>query len=162
MTLAHRVALLERGVLQQLDTPANIYNAPANLFVAGFIGSPPMNFLKGELVDGRFSSVAGSFGTEARASEQAAVAGIRPEDGRITAPGEGKIQGAVYATELMGDHVLATCRCGARHHRGQGRQDFRAGDRRAGRHRFRQPMYSPVRRRAWGSHWALLMIDASV
>ena len=43
MTLAHRVALLEKGVLQQLDTPAKIYNRPANLFVAGFIGSPPMN-----------------------------------------------------------------------------------------------------------------------
>ena len=47
MTLAHRVALLEKGVLQQLDTPANIYNSPANLFVAGFIGSPPMNLLEG-------------------------------------------------------------------------------------------------------------------
>src|SRR6266481_5534945 len=60
MTLAHRVALLERGVLQQLDTPANIYNRPANLFVAGFIGSPPMNFLEGELAEGRFSSPGGS------------------------------------------------------------------------------------------------------
>ena len=47
MTLAHRVALLEKGVLQQLDTPANIYNSPANLFVAGFIGSPPMNSARG-------------------------------------------------------------------------------------------------------------------
>ena len=63
MTLAHRVALLEKGVLQQLDTPANIYNAPANLFVAGFIGSPPMNFLEGELAEGRFSSPGGTFGT---------------------------------------------------------------------------------------------------
>ena len=66
MTLAHRVALLEKGVLQQLDTPANIYNAPANLFVAGFIGSPPMNFLDGELKDGRFSAPGGSFGTGRR------------------------------------------------------------------------------------------------
>ena len=54
MTLAHRVALLEKGVLQQLDTPAKIYNSPANLFVAGFIGSPPMNLLDGELADGQF------------------------------------------------------------------------------------------------------------
>ena len=43
MTLAHRVAILEKGVLQQLATPAEIYNNPANLFVAQFIGSPPMN-----------------------------------------------------------------------------------------------------------------------
>jgi multiple sugar transport system ATP-binding protein len=49
MTLAHRVALLDRGVLQQLDTPARIYNDPANLFVAGFIGAPSMNFLRGAL-----------------------------------------------------------------------------------------------------------------
>ncbi|HEX4765314.1 MAG TPA: ABC transporter ATP-binding protein [Lichenihabitans sp.] len=112
MTLAHRVALLEKGVLQQLDTPANIYNAPANLFVAGFIGAPPMNMLEGDLSDGRFSTAVGSFGTASRASAKEAVAGIRPEDCRVTAPGEGRIAGEVYATELMGDHVLVTCRCG--------------------------------------------------
>src|SRR5215469_9661565 len=56
MTLAHRVALLEKGVLQQIDTPAHIYNMPANLFVAGFIGSPPMNFIEGSLADGHFST----------------------------------------------------------------------------------------------------------
>jgi multiple sugar transport system ATP-binding protein len=49
MTLAHRVAILEKGVLQQLDTPARIYNDPANLFVAQFIGSPPMNVVHGAL-----------------------------------------------------------------------------------------------------------------
>ena len=112
MTLAHRVALLERGVLQQLDTPSAIYNKPANLFVAGFIGSPPMNFLHGELAGGRFSAASGSFGTASRASDRAATAGIRPEDCRITAAGTGTIAGEVYATELMGDHVLVTCRCG--------------------------------------------------
>ncbi len=46
MTLARRVAILERGVLQQLATPAEIYNNPANLFVAQFIGSPPMNVVQ--------------------------------------------------------------------------------------------------------------------
>ena len=63
MTLADRVALLDKGMLQQLDKPATIKNAPANLYVAGFIGSPPMNFLEGEPIDGRFSSAAGSLGT---------------------------------------------------------------------------------------------------
>ena len=111
MTLAHRVALLERGVLQQLDTPANIYNLPANLFVAGFIGSPPMNFLDGELVDGSFTGAAGSFGVGSRASPRPAVAGIRPEDCRLTAAGEGLVAGEVYAAELIGDHTLVTCRC---------------------------------------------------
>ena len=54
MTLAHRVALLEDGKLMQLDTPRTIYNDPANLFVAGFIGSPPMNMMRGALEDGSF------------------------------------------------------------------------------------------------------------
>ncbi|MDQ0391878.1 ABC transporter ATP-binding protein [Labrys monachus] len=112
MTLAHRVALLDKGVLQQLDTPANIYNHPANLFVAGFIGSPPMNFLEGELKDGRFTASAGSFDTGSRLSNPRAVAGIRPEDGRVTAPGQGKLVGEVFATELIGDHALVTCRAG--------------------------------------------------
>ena len=66
MTLAHRVALLEKGVLQQLDTPANIYNSPANLFVAGFIGSPPMNFLKARFPTAASRSAAGAFDTEPR------------------------------------------------------------------------------------------------
>ena len=54
MTLAHRVAILEKGVLQQLATPAEIYNNPANLFVAQFIGSPPMNVVHGSLNEAQF------------------------------------------------------------------------------------------------------------
>jgi multiple sugar transport system ATP-binding protein len=110
MTLAHRVALIEKGVLQQLDEPANIYNAPANLFVAGFIGSPPMNFFDGDIADGRFSAPTGSFDTEKRVTRRGAVAGVRPEDCKLTEPGSGKIVGEVYATELIGDHALVTCR----------------------------------------------------
>ena len=112
MTLAHRVALLDKGVLQQLGTPANIYNAPANLFVAGFIGSPPMNFIDGALIEGRFNAAGGSFATPSRASSSAAVAGVRPEDCRLTEPTEGKLVGQIYTTELMGDHTLVTCRVG--------------------------------------------------
>ena len=56
MTLAHRVAILEKGVLQQLATPAEIYNNPANLFVAQFIGSPPMNVVHGSLNGGQFTT----------------------------------------------------------------------------------------------------------
>src|SRR5260370_28405874 len=84
MTLAHRVALLEKGALQQLDTPANMYNAPANLFVAGFIGSPPMNFLDGDLIEGGFSGPAGSFGTKTRVSHRGVVARVRSEDCNVT------------------------------------------------------------------------------
>jgi len=110
MTLAHRVALLGKGVLQQLDTPTDIYNSPANLFVAGFIGSPPMNFLEGALVDGRFSATPAASPT--RTSHKTAVAGIRPEDCRVTQAGNGKIIGEIYTTELMGDLTLVTCRVG--------------------------------------------------
>ncbi|MDT9594455.1 sn-glycerol-3-phosphate ABC transporter ATP-binding protein UgpC [Nocardioides zeae] len=84
MTLGDRVAVLKRGVLQQLATPRELYENPGNLFVAGFIGSPPMNFLPAE-VDG--TSVKLPFGTvqiPAEKAEKAAgkgllIAGIRPE-----------------------------------------------------------------------------------
>src|SRR6195952_30502 len=49
MTLADRIAIMKNGIIQQLDTPHHIYNAPVNLFVAGFVGSPTMNFLQGRV-----------------------------------------------------------------------------------------------------------------
>src|ERR1035441_9949796 len=52
MTLGHRVAVLRDGVLQQVGTPDDLYNRPRNVFVAGFIGSPAMNFLPGEITGG--------------------------------------------------------------------------------------------------------------
>jgi multiple sugar transport system ATP-binding protein len=52
LTLADRIAIMRGGIIQQLDAPQTIYNRPTNLFVAGFIGSPAMNFLKGATVDG--------------------------------------------------------------------------------------------------------------
>ncbi|MCY4727093.1 sn-glycerol-3-phosphate ABC transporter ATP-binding protein UgpC [Nocardioides sp. STR2] len=84
MTLGDRVAVLKRGVLQQLATPRELYENPCNLFVAGFIGSPPMNFLPAK-VDG--DSVELPFGTVKIPSEKAQraqgkgllIAGIRPE-----------------------------------------------------------------------------------
>ena len=86
MTLGDRVAVLKRGVLQQLATPRELYEQPVNLFVAGFIGSPPMNFLPAT-VDG--TSVEMPFGTVEIPQEKAdlvadhagktLIAGIRPE-----------------------------------------------------------------------------------
>ena len=110
MTLAHRVALLDKGRLQQLAPPAEIYNDPANLYVAGFIGSPPMNFLKGSLSGGRFEAPGIAIGTRVKGEAKAAVAGIRPEDCRLTRAGAGDLDAEVYSTELIGDHVLVTCR----------------------------------------------------
>lgn len=51
LTLADRIAIMKSGVIQQLADPVTIYNKPRNLFVAGFIGSPSMNFLRGELAE---------------------------------------------------------------------------------------------------------------
>ena len=87
MTLGDRVAVLRRGELQQLATPRELYENPGNLFVAGFIGSPPMNFLPAEV---RGSKVSLPFGEVALPPEKAEmvkrarhegllIAGIRPE-----------------------------------------------------------------------------------
>ncbi|WP_107771267.1 ABC transporter ATP-binding protein [Nocardioides sediminis] len=84
MTLGDRVAVLKRGVLQQLATPRELYTNPGNLFVAGFIGSPPMNFVPAE-VDG--TTVKMPFGTveiprdkaERAQGKGLLIAGIRPE-----------------------------------------------------------------------------------
>ena len=89
MTLADRVAVLRKGVVQQVDTPRNLYNSPANLFVAGFIGSPSMNLLPGKLSGtslaipmGTFdlpSSVAERLGDTRSAGERQVIVGVRPE-----------------------------------------------------------------------------------
>jgi multiple sugar transport system ATP-binding protein len=112
MTLAHRVAIMNKGVVQQIASPRQIYDDPANLFVAGFIGSPPMNFLQGELANGMFVFPNGQFTTGSWVNRKKVTAGLRPEDCRVTSPGEGKIAARVYATELIGDHTLITCQIG--------------------------------------------------
>ena len=50
MTMGDRIVVLKDGLVQQIDTPINLYNNPQNLFVAGFIGSPAMNLIKGEII----------------------------------------------------------------------------------------------------------------
>src|ERR1041384_5370070 len=85
MTLASRVAVMKKGRLQQFDTPLNIYNHPANRFVAEFVGRPSMNFIEGEGV----------------------TKGIRPEHIQVlTTPEDGAIEARVYVTELMGNETF--------------------------------------------------------
>ncbi len=84
MTLGDRVAVMKRGVLQQLASPRELYENPVNLFVAGFIGSPPMNFLPATVEDGQVSLPFGTFPlppAKAQAAEGKGLllAGIRPE-----------------------------------------------------------------------------------
>jgi multiple sugar transport system ATP-binding protein len=86
MTMADRIAVLKDGLLQQFDTPMNTYNNPANLFVAGFIGSPAMNLIKGNLdVDGTFSDNSKEFRIKLQDLSKTIspgqwTLGIRPED----------------------------------------------------------------------------------
>ena len=122
MTLAHRVAILDEGALQQIGTPREVYDDPANLFVAGFMGSPPMNFIRGSIENGRFESgggvsvpVKGAGGAGAGAGVKdgaAAVMGFRPEDAEVTDPGTGLFDAPVYAAELTGDVTLVTVALG--------------------------------------------------
>jgi len=83
MTLGDRVAVMRAGVLQQVGTPADLYDNPKNLFVAGFIGSPAMNFMPAELSGGRLKLPigevdAGDLGVEGRDGQ--VIAGLRPEN----------------------------------------------------------------------------------
>ncbi len=112
MTLAHRVALLEGGRLQQLAAPKTIYEDPENLFVAQFIGSPPMNVAHGRLDEGTFvigEDRVATGGTETVAN---AVIGLRAEDCQVVAPEDGAIRAQLFANELIGDHTLVTAKIG--------------------------------------------------
>ncbi|MFC9976758.1 ABC transporter ATP-binding protein [Spirillospora sp. NPDC127200] len=86
MTLGDRVAVLRKGVLQQVGSPRELYEQPANLFVAGFIGSPSMNFLPAQVEGSRLRTPIGDFDTGGLPSAGAAggrgvvLVGIRPED----------------------------------------------------------------------------------
>jgi multiple sugar transport system ATP-binding protein len=83
MTLGDRVAVMRAGVLQQVGTPAELYDRPKNLFVAGFIGSPAMNFMPGELRGGRLELPIGEVEVgdlDLGGSDGKVVAGLRPEN----------------------------------------------------------------------------------
>jgi multiple sugar transport system ATP-binding protein len=108
MTLAHRVAILEKGVLQQLATPAEIYNNPANLFVAQFIGSPPMNILHGTLAGDTFQTSGAKIKAPVKGKVEKAVLGVRPEDCSVTTSAKGDVVGEIFTNELIGDHTLVT------------------------------------------------------
>ena len=81
MTLADRIAVMRGGLIQQLDTPEGIYERPANIFVAGFLGSPPINFLEGVVCNGAFTR--GDLRLKLpRPPEEGrpVILGLRPED----------------------------------------------------------------------------------
>lgn len=111
MTLASRVAVMRDGQIVQLDTPKKIYSEPADLFVAGFIGSPAMNLVEGEVRDGTFVAPGVNIPI-AIADRKEVVLGIRPEDVEIIQSPDAPISGRLYALELTGDATLVTFREG--------------------------------------------------
>ena len=105
MTLASRVAVMKKGRLQQFDTPLNIYNHPANRFVAEFVGSPSLNFIEGERV----------------------TKGIRPEHIQVlTTAEDGALEARVYVTELMGNETFVFVSIGDNRMIARAPADFRA------------------------------------
>ncbi len=110
MTLADRVVVMKGGVIQQVGTPMDIYDKPANTFVAGFIGSPAMNLMEGTLVGGTFSganvTISGLEGPDGPVT-----LGFRAEDASV-ANGRGEITAPVYTMELLGDAAMLAVRAG--------------------------------------------------
>jgi len=119
IAMADRIVIIDRGVLQQCDTPEGVYSKPGNRFVAGFVGSPPMNFIDASLVeaDGRLLADCGPFktdlsqfsdiiGREQRSSE--VVLGMRPEDIKVTKESiePDSFQAEVEAVEPIGDETI--------------------------------------------------------
>ena len=112
MTLAHRVAIMNHGVLQQVGSPREVYDKPSNLFVAGFMGSPPMNLISGvisnEVLEAQNTKILLS-GIDMKGD---VVLGFRPENAEIVGKGNGQFDAKVYTTELAGDHSLVTLMLG--------------------------------------------------
>jgi multiple sugar transport system ATP-binding protein len=102
MTLADKIVVLKDGAIQQIGSPVDLYEKPANLFVAQFLGSPKMNVFTAEATDGavRF---AGSGKIEiADVSPATAMLGVRPENMQIAAAGQGNIDAKVDVVERLG------------------------------------------------------------
>jgi multiple sugar transport system ATP-binding protein len=92
MTMGDRVAVLKDGILQQVDTPLNLYDRPRNLFVAGFIGSPAMNLLNAHSKEGRVRIGDYEIPVDRAAASKAngdITIGVRPESWRLVNEGEG-------------------------------------------------------------------------
>jgi multiple sugar transport system ATP-binding protein len=111
LTMGDRIVVLDKGVIQQIDTPDNIYNNPENTFVAGFVGSPQMNFISGTMINDTL--VIADMPVELTEEQKLAIGdrtnitvGIRPED--MTTP-EGKIRLGVRVdmSEMLGSEKIA-------------------------------------------------------
>jgi multiple sugar transport system ATP-binding protein len=115
MTLADRVVVMKRGVIQQVGTPTDIYDRPANTFVAGFIGSPAMNLMEGTLKSGVFTGENVTI-NGLKGPDGPVTLGFRAEDAAVAQATNGsgsvEINAAVYTMELLGDATMITVKAG--------------------------------------------------
>lgn len=111
MTMGDRIAVMCAGQVEQIGTPHEIYNEPATLFVAGFLGSPPMNLIAGEIESGRFRGL--GFSLPFTAPPGPATLGVRPQDmGIVTSEGEGVLPVTVFAVEHLGRESVIIAEAG--------------------------------------------------
>ena len=118
MTMGSRIVIIKDGIIQQIDTPLNVYNLPVNKFVAGFIGSPPMNFISGKVVDeGELffesddKSIKLTLGEKYKSklasyNGQPIALGIKPEDIRIGDASDKTIEVEIDVVEPMGNEIF--------------------------------------------------------
>jgi multiple sugar transport system ATP-binding protein len=112
MTMADLIAVMRDGRLQQLANPAELYARPANLFVARFCGSPPMNVLDGDVADATFRHASGALPLAAEARGPVKL-GFRPEHAELVAPGSpDTLAGEIYVVEPLGNETLVTVTVG--------------------------------------------------
>ncbi|WP_298848956.1 ABC transporter ATP-binding protein [uncultured Ruegeria sp.] len=110
MTLADRVVIMKQGVVQQVGSPTDIYDEPANTFVASFIGNPAMNLVDGEVQGGVFRAQS----TEVHGlnvQDGPFTLGFRAEDANVVESG-GEINAPIYTQELLGDSTMVSVRIG--------------------------------------------------
>jgi multiple sugar transport system ATP-binding protein len=107
MTLADKIVVLKDGEIQQIGSPIDLYEKPANLFVAQFLGSPKMNVFDAERVDGGLRVASSGRLDLASAPANAAKLGVRPEDITVTAVGQGNLDGKVDVVERLGSDTYA-------------------------------------------------------
>ena len=113
MTMADKIVVMHDGIVEQMGAPLDLYDRPANLFVAGFIGSPAMNFIKGTIRANGFESEGGTIWPigqhPAESNGKAAVMGIRPEHIRLDPAG---VPAEVVVIEPTGSETQVVVRCG--------------------------------------------------
>ena len=125
MTLADRIAVINKGKIQQLGTPDEVYNNPNHIFVASFIGSPPMNIIKGALSKGVFTGPNTQVKNLGKASHKNVMLGIRPEDIEVSAAKGANITSTLYSLEPTGDLTLVTAWAGEQLVVAKGQRNFR-------------------------------------